>query len=141
MKNVATGSTTRKYPELFPEGHVFQRPVVKFDFRNDLEDQPIADDYVREAGLDPKALKRIALRINELLKSWLAPRNLVDFCLVIGESVSGELLITSEISPDCMRLKDVDGSSLDKDLFRFGASGSEIVRVWGELARDIAEGA
>jgi phosphoribosylaminoimidazole-succinocarboxamide synthase len=47
VKNFAVGSTTRKYPGLYPEGAALNPPVVKFDYRIDPEDQPIADDYVR----------------------------------------------------------------------------------------------
>lgn len=137
IKNAAQGSTVRKYPGLFVEGHRFKQPVVKFDFRIDPEDQPIAEDYLREAGIDPYQLKVIALQVNTLLKAWLAPRNLLDFCIIIGQRPDGTYCITSEISPDCMRLRSPDGQSLDKDLFRQGASQEQIVAIWSTLIEDI----
>lgn len=137
VKNVSAGSTLRKYPGLFPQGHRFSQPVVKFDYRTDPEDQPIADDYVRELGLDVQRLKDIALQTNQVLCDWLAPRHLWDFCLVIGRDEAGEYWINSEISPDCMRLKDVDGTSLDKDLFREGAGRAELLDVWTALVNGL----
>lgn len=137
VKNVATGSTTRKYPGLFAEGFRFAAPVVKFDYRIDPEDQPIADDYVAAAGFDPSRLKSIALTVNACLGAWLAPADLKDFCLVIGVAEDGAYSIISEISPDCMRLRSPDGAPLDKDLFRFGASGAEICAVWQGLVADL----
>lgn len=132
VKNVATGSTTRNYPGLFEEGHRFAHPVVKFDYRTDPEDQCIAEDYIREIGYDPAVMRTIALRTNEALRGWLAPNDLWDFCLVVGAGPGG-YTITSEVSPDCMRLKAPDGSSLDKDLFRQGRPGDEIMSVWRHL--------
>ena len=133
VKNVANGSTVRKYPGLFPPGHVFGGPVVKFDYRVDPEDQPIAEDYLREYGLDPVPMRQIALRTNEVLRDWLAPRTLWDFCIILGEDGDGGYTIASEVSPDGMRLKDVDGSALDKDLFRTGREPAEILAVWTRL--------
>jgi phosphoribosylaminoimidazole-succinocarboxamide synthase len=137
VKNVAAGSTLRKYPGLFPDGHRFARPVVKLDYRTDPEDQPIAEDYVREFGHDPAAMKDVALRANDVLRTWLAPRQLVDFCIIVGVGPDAGYWINSEVSPDCMRLRSVDGAPLDKDLFRDGASGDDILRVWTDLAKSL----
>jgi phosphoribosylaminoimidazole-succinocarboxamide synthase len=137
VKNVATGSTTRKYPGLFPEGHRFDPPIVKFDYRIDPEDQPIADDYVRASGYCPETLKAIALSVNTRLRAWLAPADLRDFCLIIGHDADGCETILSEISPDCMRLRDADGAALDKDLFRQGASRAAILAAWTRLVADV----
>jgi phosphoribosylaminoimidazole-succinocarboxamide synthase len=139
VKNVATGSTSRKYPGLFEEGTRFRKPIVKFDYRIEPEDQPIADDYVQEWGIDPKTLKEQALAVNRALQDWLAPRDLWDFCLVFGYGQDERLMITSEISPDCMRLKSSDGFPLDKDLFREGRGASFILKVWKDLARELKE--
>lgn len=137
VKNVAAGSTLRKYPGLFPEGHRFTRPVVKFDYRTDPEDQPIADDYLRELDLDIAQLKEIALRTNAALREWLAPRDLWDFCIIVGIDEGGHYWIISEISPDCLRLKGPHEQSLDKDLFRHGATDDEIKSVWKVLCHEL----
>lgn len=133
VKNYATGSTTRKYPGLFVEMAPFHPPVVKFDYRIDPEDQPIADDYLRAAGHEPDKLKWYAQTVNSLLRGWLAPLVLVDVCFTVGETQTGDLVLMSEISPDCMRLRSQDGQSWDKDLFRQGASHEEIVARWTAL--------
>ncbi|GAA2142521.1 hypothetical protein GCM10009760_27730 [Kitasatospora kazusensis] len=138
VKNLATGSTTVKYPGLFAEGHRFEPPVVKFDFRVDPEDQPIGEDYLKALGVDTDAYRRTALACNEALRDWLAPLDLWDFCLVIGDGPDGQPVINSEISPDCMRLRDPQGRPLDKDLFRQGASAHEIVAAWTDLVRRIS---
>ncbi|MFF8591629.1 phosphoribosylaminoimidazolesuccinocarboxamide synthase [Streptomyces sp. NPDC015220] len=137
VKNIATGSTLRKYPGLFPEGHRFDPPVVKFDYRTDPEDQPIGEDYLRATGVDVDAFRQCALSTNESLRSWLAPLDLWDFCLVIGVGPDGVPVINSEISPDCMRLRDESGRPLDKDLFRQGADEAALVAAWSGLVRRI----
>jgi phosphoribosylaminoimidazole-succinocarboxamide synthase len=137
VKNAAYGSTLRKYPALFAEGQRFSRPVVKFDFRTEPEDQPIAEDYVRELGYDVGRMKALALDVDRVLGDWLAPLDLVDFCLIIGRDGDGYTVV-SEISPDCMRLRTSSGESLDKDLFRMGASQEAIVGSWKRLVETLA---
>jgi phosphoribosylaminoimidazole-succinocarboxamide synthase len=137
VKNVATGSTLRKYPGLFPQGHRFRPPVVKFDYRTDPEDQPIGEDYLRASGVDVEAFRRCALHCNEVLRNWLAPLDLWDFCLVIGVDADGAPVINSEISPDGMRLRDESGRPLDKDLFRQGADEAAVVAAWSDLVNRI----
>jgi phosphoribosylaminoimidazole-succinocarboxamide synthase len=133
VKNRATGSTTRKYPGLFEDGMPLPRPVVKFDYRTDPEDQPIGEDYLRALGLPVDDMREAALAVNEVLRSWLRPLDVWDFCLIFGQKADGGLTVISEISQDCMRLRHQDGSPLDKDLFRSGIEGDEIVNQWSRV--------
>ncbi|MER6831572.1 phosphoribosylaminoimidazolesuccinocarboxamide synthase [Streptosporangium sp. NPDC000563] len=133
VKNRATGSTTRKYPGLFEDGAPLPRPVVKFDYRVDPEDQPIGEDYLRVLGLPVEEMRERALAVNETLRSWLHPVDLWDMCLIFGVTAEGGLTVISEISQDCMRLRHEDGSPLDKDLFRDGVDADEIVNQWSRI--------
>lgn len=133
VKNRATGSTTRKYPGLFEDGARLPRPVVKFDYRCDPEDQPIGEDYLRVLGLPVDEMRERALAVNDVLRSWLRPLDVWDFCLIFGEAEDGEPTVISEISQDCMRVRHEDGSPLDKDLFRGGVEGDEIVNQWSRI--------
>lgn len=136
VKNRAVGSTLIKYPGLFEAGARLPRPVVKFDYRTDPEDQPIGEDYLRALGLPVDALRERALRVNTVLTGWLDPIEVWDFCLIFGLDGAEPVLI-SEVSPDCMRLRHPDGSSLDKDLFRQGAGAAQIVRAWRRLLDEV----
>jgi phosphoribosylaminoimidazole-succinocarboxamide synthase len=137
VKNFAVGSTIRKYPGLFREGEALRWPIVKFDYRCEPEDQPIGEDYLRLLGHPVEEWRHIALETNRVLRNWLAPRRLIDFCVIIGRDGDGRSVVNSEVSPDCMRLRSPDGRPLDKDLFRLGADEAEIVRVWRELVRSL----
>ncbi|WP_242905043.1 phosphoribosylaminoimidazolesuccinocarboxamide synthase [Actinomadura terrae] len=137
VKNYAVGSTVRKYPGLFNENEPLPRPVVKFDYRIDPEDQPIGEDYLRALGLPVEGFRANALAVNRELRDWLAPLELWDFCLIFGLTEAGQPVITSEISPDCMRLRRSNGSSLDKDLFRQGASAEQIITEWRKLIDEL----
>ncbi|OLB79929.1 MAG: SAICAR synthetase [Actinobacteria bacterium 13_2_20CM_2_71_6] len=132
VKNRAVGSTVVKYPGLFEANQPLPRPVVKFDYRVDPEDQPIGEDYLRALGLPVDDLRRIALDVNASLRAWLDPVQVWDFCLIFGMD-DGDPVVISEISPDCMRLRHPDGSSLDKDLFRAGGRSDEIAAAWRRL--------
>ena len=136
VKNVANGSTTRKYPGLFPDGEPLPRPVVKFDYRTEPEDQPIGEDYLRVLGLPVEQMRAYALAVNDVLRSWLDPLQVWDFCVIFGVGEDGLSLI-SEVSQDCMRLRDVDGAPVDKDLFRQGASAEEIVARGREVLNEL----
>lgn len=139
VKNRAVGSTQIKYPGLFEPLQLFIPPIVKFDYRTDPEDQAIADDYVRAAGINVEEYKNLALATNEVLIRWLSPLILLDFCIIPGLNFQEELVITSEISPDSMRLRNNKGESLDKDLFREGASADLIIKVWRSLLESLKE--
>ncbi len=137
VKNRAVGSTLRKYPGLFPPFAPFDPPVVRFDYRATPEDQPIGEDYLRAAGIDPAPLRRQALRINQALREWLAPLDLLDICFIFGPDGRGDPVLTSEVSPDCFRLQDARGESYDKDLFRQKASPETIITRWRGLVDSI----
>ncbi|MGA8117022.1 MAG: phosphoribosylaminoimidazolesuccinocarboxamide synthase [Actinocatenispora sp.] len=137
VKNRAVGSTLVKYPGLFEADQVLPSPVVKFDYRTDPEDQPIAEDYLRALDLPVEELRRLALAVNDTLVSWLNPLQVWDFCLIFGFSADREPVLISEVSQDCMRLRHPDGSSLDKDLFRRGASHQEISAAWRKLLDEL----
>ncbi len=137
VKNRAVGSTLVKYPGLFKEYEPLPRPVVKFDFRVDPEDQPIAEDYLRALDLPVEEFRRLALAVNASLVEWLDPIEVWDFCVIFGLD-GGKPVLISEVSPDCMRLRHPDGSSLDKDLFRRGASAEEIATAWRRLLDELS---
>ncbi len=137
VKNRAVGSTLVKYPGLFPPHEPLPRPVVKFDYRVDPEDQPIGEDYLRALGVPVKELRRLALKVNTSLCAWLHPIEVWDFCLIFGLDAGGAPVLISEVSPDCMRLRHPDGSSLDKDLFRHGGTPEEITAAWRRLLDEL----
>jgi phosphoribosylaminoimidazole-succinocarboxamide synthase len=67
-------------------------------------------------------IKSLTLKINELLKTFFAKRNikLVDFKLEFGKDVNGKIILADEISPDTCRFWDSEtNEKLDKDRFRF----------------------
>jgi phosphoribosylaminoimidazole-succinocarboxamide synthase len=138
VKNRAVGSTLVKYPGLFPPNEALPRPVVKFDYRVDPEDQPIGEDYLRVLGVPVEELRRLALIVNASLRAWLHPIEVWDFCLIFGIDATGAPVLISEVSPDCMRLRHPDGSALDKDLFRQGGTAQEITAAWRRLLDELA---
>ncbi|GAA3349413.1 phosphoribosylaminoimidazolesuccinocarboxamide synthase [Amorphoplanes nipponensis] len=137
VKNRAVGSTTIKYPGLFEAGCRLPRPVVKFDYRVDPEDQPIGEDYLRALGVPVDAFRDTAFAVNAELRAWLDPLDLWDFCLILAVDTDGAPIVISEVSPDCMRLRHPDGTKLDKDLFRDGGSPDEITAAWRRLLDEL----
>ena len=85
-------------------------------------------------------LKRMALRINDVLRPFLSKRGLllVDFKLEFGRH-RGTLYLGDEISPDTCRLWDATTrQKLDKDRFRQDLGGVE--DAYQEVYRRVVRG-
>ena len=100
VRNIATGSITKKYP--LKEGTVFKSPVLVFDFKSDEYGDPMLNDDIALAlGLATEeelaTLRKLALRINELLVPYLDERDIVlpDFKLEFGRR-DGEIILGQE---------------------------------------------
>jgi phosphoribosylaminoimidazole-succinocarboxamide synthase len=83
-------------------------------------------------------IRRITLRINELLKDFLESKNIIfpDFKIEYGKNRSGKIILGDEISPDTCRFWDIQTRDvLDKDLFRKGESN--VMDAYQEVASRI----
>jgi phosphoribosylaminoimidazole-succinocarboxamide synthase len=130
VRNVVAGSLAKRTG--LEEGTAIKQPVLELYYKSDpLGDPMINDDHVRMLKLGtPKELawmRRMALKINGVLKPFLARKGLilVDFKLEFGRS-GGRLYLGDEISPDTCRLWDArTKEKLDKDRFRRDLGGVE----------------
>lgn len=130
LRNVAAGSLCRRYQ--IPEGMVMEYPILEFYLKNDELHDPMINEYHAFAfghatPDDMKAIKRIASKVNAILKSFFDRRNLilVDFKLEFGKR-EGDIFLADEISPDTCRIWDKKThKKLDKDRFRFDMGGVE----------------
>lgn len=124
-RNIAAGSLVKKFG--FTEGAELKQPIVEYYLKSDeLGDPLFTDEHIFALGLTDKfgldTIKKMALRINELLKKFFLDRGikLVDFKLEFGKDRNGHILLADEISPDTCRLWDSKtDKKLDKDRFRF----------------------
>jgi phosphoribosylaminoimidazole-succinocarboxamide synthase len=102
------------------------RPLLEFYYKDDaLGDPIVTEDHALLFGWateeDLSEIKRVTLRVNELLTELFKPLGivLVDFKLEFGKDTNGALLLADEISPDTCRFWDSStGNRLDKDRFR-----------------------
>ena len=141
VRNIAAGSITKKYP--LKEGTVFKFPVLVFDFKSDEYGDPMLNDDIALAlGLATQeelaTVRKLALKINELLVPYLDERDIIlpDFKLEFGKR-DGEIILADEISCDTCRFWDkTTGQSMDKDVFRFDKG--DISKAYEEVARRIA---
>jgi phosphoribosylaminoimidazole-succinocarboxamide synthase len=122
-RNIVAGSLAKRTG--LEEGVPIKPPIVELYYKSDpLGDPMFTEDHVRMLKLaSPKEvawLKRMALKINALLRPLLKRKGLilVDFKLEFGRH-GGKLYLGDEISPDTCRLWDADTlEKLDKDRFR-----------------------
>lgn len=144
VRNVVAGSLAKRTG--LEEGTAIKQPVLELYYKSDpLGDPMINDDHVRMLKLGtPEELawmRRMALKINGVLKPYLARKGLilVDFKLEFGRS-GGRLYLGDEISPDTCRLWDArTKEKLDKDRFRRDLGGVE--EAYQEVYRRVVAGA
>jgi len=133
VRNIATGSLTRNLG--IEDGTILPFTLVEFDYKNDeLGDPKLNDQHClllnlveHQAELDH--IRYMARKINDLLKTFYAERNLtlVDFKLEFGRDVDGNIILIDELSPDNFRLWDSQsGEKMDKDRFREGLGGLKV---------------
>lgn len=128
-RNVAAGSILKNFP--FEDKQRFDPPLIQMDYKNDEYHDPMLNDAIVIAlGLasqeDLNNIREITLKINTMLKEFLASKNiiLVDFKLEFGKDKEGNIVLGDEISPDTCRYWDINTLDvLDKDLFRQGQDG------------------
>lgn len=133
VRNIATGSLTRNLG--IEDGTILPFTLVEFDYKNDeLGDPKLNDQHClllnlveHQAELDH--IRYMARKINDLLKTFYAERNLtlVDFKIEFGRDVDGNIILIDELSPDNFRLWDSEsGEKMDKDRFREGLGGLKV---------------
>ena len=123
VRNRAAGSLCRHLG--LQEGLALSMPILEFCYkRDDLNDPLINENHIMALNIAKKdeieAIKKYALKINELLSKFFAKLNieLIDFKLEFGR-YNGEIILADEISPDTCRLWELGtGKKLDKDRFR-----------------------
>ncbi|MCD8199307.1 MAG: phosphoribosylaminoimidazolesuccinocarboxamide synthase [Phascolarctobacterium sp.] len=124
IRNIAAGSLAKKMG--VEEGLPLKKPIIELCYKNDeLGDPMVNDDYAEAFGIatdeQVTEIKSMALKINDVLKKFLADRKvrLIDFKLEFGVDADGKVILADEITPDTARLWDADtNEKLDKDRFR-----------------------
>lgn len=124
IRNDIAGSLAKKLN--IEEGTPLRHPIVELYYKDDALGDPFVNDehaiafkWVEKDQLTQ--MKYLALSINQILISNFANvgLRLVDFKLEFGLDKTGTLVLADEISPDCMRLWDMQtNEKLDKDRFR-----------------------
>lgn len=144
VRNIAAGSLSKRLG--LPEGTKLKSTVLEFCYKNDeLGDPMINESHVYAMDFATKQevelIKEYSLRINDILTEYLKAVNieLIDFKLEFGRTLSGEIVLADEISPDTCRFWDsVTKEKLDKDRFRRDLGGVEdaykeiLARLMGE---------
>ncbi len=139
-RNLAAGSIVRKYE--FRQGQPFEEPIIVMDYKNDAAHDPMLNDDIAIAlGLatekELRKIRKISLRVNEILLQYLGERglDLPDFKLEFGK-VDKKIVVADEISPDTMRMwRKGTMESLDKDVFR--QDKGDLMTTYKEVAKII----
>ncbi|MEQ8443258.1 MAG: phosphoribosylaminoimidazolesuccinocarboxamide synthase [Alphaproteobacteria bacterium] len=128
IRNVAAGSMAKRLG--IPEGTLLPRSIVEYCYKSDeLGDPLIAEEHITAFGWaspqDIDDFLAMSLRINDILSGMFLGIGikLVDFKLEFGriydENGDMRIVLADEISPDNMRLWDIQtGEKMDKDRFR-----------------------
>jgi phosphoribosylaminoimidazole-succinocarboxamide synthase len=140
VRNLVAGSMAKRLGR--EEGEPLKRPLVEYYYKSDpLDDPLIYPEHAIEFGWATEselaAIRRLALRIDEVLSKFLDERGvlLVDFKLEFGRH-RGEILLGDEICPDTCRFWDkATRQKLDKDRFRRDLGG--VAEAYHEMLRRV----
>lgn len=145
IRNYIAGSLAKKLA--IKEGELLRKPIVEFYYKNDaLNDPFVNDEQIIALGwaeaADIGILKAQALEINAILLNTFKSIGikLIDFKIEFGFDSSGIIILSDEISPDCMRLWDaVSDKKLDKDRFRqdLGSVEEAYLEVYERLSKGV----
>ncbi len=145
VRNYIAGSLAKKLGTV--EGELLKHPIVEFYYKNDaLNDPFVNDEQIVALGWatagDLKILKTQALEINKVLFSTFknVGLKLIDFKIEFGFDSQNQIILSDEISPDCMRLWDsATDKKLDKDRFRqdLGSVGEAYNEVFDRLTKGV----
>ena len=144
VRNFMAGSLAKKLG--LTEGESLKQPIVEFYYKKDeLNDPFVNDDQIVALGWADKktleVLKSEALLINTALLDLFnnVGLKLVDFKTEFGRNHLGEIILSDEISPDCMRLWDAEtNKKLDKDRFRQDLG--EVEEAYTEVFKRVEKG-
>jgi len=141
VRNVMAGSLARRLGRA--EGDPLPEPIVEYCYKSDELHDPLINrwhvtvlGFASAAEID--AMTRQSLRVNEILRPFLAERGLllVDMKLEFGRC-DGTILLGDEISPDTCRFWDAaTGKKLDKDRFRHDLG--EVAEAYAEVHRRLS---
>ena len=128
IRNVAAGSMAKRLG--IPEGTPLPRSIVEYCYKSDeLGDPLISEEHITAFGWaspqDIDDFLAMSLRVNDFLSGIFVGIGikLVDFKLEFGrvydENGDVRIILADELSPDNMRLWDLQtGEKMDKDRFR-----------------------
>ncbi len=144
VRNFMAGSLAKKLG--LPEGMVLKQPIVEFYYKKDeLNDPFVNDEQIVALGwtdqMTLNTLKSKALEINQVLLKLFdsVGLKLIDFKTEFGRNHLDEIILSDEISPDCMRLWDEKtDKKLDKDRFRQDLG--EVQEAYAEVFQRIEKG-
>ncbi|MGE5328644.1 MAG: phosphoribosylaminoimidazolesuccinocarboxamide synthase [Deltaproteobacteria bacterium] len=133
---IAAGSVVKRFG--FKKGHVFNKLVLKIDYKTDMDDYLITDELIIEKGiLNKKELekaKKLVYSIAGSLKNLFLSKGLKlwDFKLELGiNPYTRQIKLIDEISFDGMRLKDANTEeSFDKDIYRETGSIDAVIKAY-----------
>ena len=120
---------------------MFNPPLIEFYLKDDSKNDPLlTEDRLSMMGYkDLRLLKQYARETNAIV-SDLFKRigiTLVDFKIEFGSTADGKVVVADEISPDGCRLRNADGESMDKDLFR--KDKGDIIKAYTEILESLRD--
>ena len=139
IRNIADGSIVRQ--TTIPKDTVFNPPLIEFYLKDDSKNDPLlTEDRLSMMGYkDLRLLKQYARETNAIVSDLFKKIGitLVDFKIEFGSTADGKVVVADEISPDGCRLRNADGESMDKDLFR--KDKGDIIKAYTEILESLKD--
>ncbi len=124
VRNVIAGSMAKRLQ--IKEGTEPANTILEICYKNDELGDPLINDH-HAVALDLvsydelEKIYSMTQKVNKVLKDFFLKQDikLIDFKIEFGKTLSGDIILADEISPDTCRLWDLKtNKKLDKDRFR-----------------------
>lgn len=149
VRYYAAGSIVRLYPSLVKPNMRFNKPLYKYDLKQDVsvagvDDPTLNESYIVGLGLLTQNQLDIARGMLENIGDYVrkilhkGEMDLVDMKMEFGFNSEGSIVLIDEISQDCIRANDTyTWEAMTKDAYRNMKSDEEVLKKYTEFRNRI----
>lgn len=148
VRYYAAGSIVRLFPSIVREGQKFDKPLLKYDLKQDIavagiDDPTMNESYIVGLGLlteeQLERVKKYTLTVSETLRNHLEKNGmkLIDMKMEFG-FMGDKIILIDEVSQDCIRANSIDTDEpMTKDAFRNMKTDKEVLQIYKNFTEKV----
>ncbi len=149
VRYYAAGSIVRLFPSIVKEDQKFEKPLLKYDLKQDIavagvDDPTMNESYITGLGLltenELEQVKDYTLRVAETIRKHLELSHirLIDMKMEFGFNKDENIVLIDEVSQDCIRANDMNTNEpMTKDAFRNMKTDEEVLNTYKTFSKRV----